>query len=334
MEIQRLLGSDIQMVLDECPALPASDDALEKSLALSMRWAKRSRIAFGEQPGRACFGIVQGGTVARLRQRSAQELQEIGFDGYAVGGLAVGEGEAAMFETLDATVPHLPKDKPRYLMDAVRRVADHRLAVGSARTPLRHPAVGGGVVDRLRADGAGPESLVAGARDASSPASRRPASRPCTPTWRDITPPEQRARAYGLIGAAFSGGFVLGPVLGGVLGEFSPRAPFWVAACLSGVAFLYGLFILPESLPKDRRMAFSWKRANPFGAMKLLSSHHELFGLTFVNFLLMFAHHVFSAVFVLYAGYRYHWTPWQVGLLLSPPSVRWTWWFKACSSAR
>ena len=116
MEIQRLLGSDIQMVLDECPALPASDDALEKSLALSMRWAKRSRIAFGEQPGRACFGIVQGGTVARLRQRSALELQEIGFDGYAVGGLAVGEGQAAMFDTLDATVPHLPKDKPRYLM--------------------------------------------------------------------------------------------------------------------------------------------------------------------------------------------------------------------------
>ncbi len=116
MEIQRLLGSDIQMVLDECPALPASDEALEKSLALSMRWAKRSRIAFGEQQGRACFGIVQGGTVARLRQRSAQELQEIGFDGYAIGGLAVGEGQTAMFETLDATLPHLPQDKPRYLM--------------------------------------------------------------------------------------------------------------------------------------------------------------------------------------------------------------------------
>ena len=116
MEIQGLLGSDIQMVLDECPALPASDEALEKSLALSMRWAKRSRAAFGEQPGRACFGIVQGGTVARLRQRSAQELVAIGFDGYAVGGLAVGEGQAAMFETLDITVPHLPSDKPHYLM--------------------------------------------------------------------------------------------------------------------------------------------------------------------------------------------------------------------------
>jgi MFS transporter, DHA1 family, tetracycline resistance protein len=133
----------------------------------------------------------------------------------------------------------------------------------------------------------------------------------------DITPPEQRARAYGLIGAAFSGGFVLGPILGGLLGEVSPRTPFWAAGALSGVAFLYGLFILPESLPKERRMAFSWSRANPFGAMKLLRSHHELFGLTLVNFLLMFAHYVFAAVFVLYAGYRYGWTAWQVGVLLA-----------------
>src|SRR5215469_3445645 len=114
MEIQRLLGSDIQMVLDECPALPASETAIEKSLALSMRWAKRSKAAFGEQPGRACFGIVQGGTFAQLRRRSAEELIEIGFDGYAVGGLAVGESQSEMFETLDATMPHLPKDRPRY----------------------------------------------------------------------------------------------------------------------------------------------------------------------------------------------------------------------------
>ena len=133
----------------------------------------------------------------------------------------------------------------------------------------------------------------------------------------DITPPEKRARAYGLIGAAFSGGFVAGPLLGGVLGEISPRTPFWVAAALSGVAFLYGLFVLPESLPQDRRMAFSWSRANPFGAMRLLRSHHELFGLSVVNFLLYFAHHVFSAVFVLYAGFRYGWSPWEVGLLLA-----------------
>jgi queuine tRNA-ribosyltransferase len=121
MEIQRLLGSDIQMVFDECPALPATHAAIEKSMALSMRWANRSKAAFGEQTdeertGRACFGIVQGGTFADLRLRSAEALTEIGFDGYAVGGLAVGEPQSAMFETLDATVPHLPSDRPRYLM--------------------------------------------------------------------------------------------------------------------------------------------------------------------------------------------------------------------------
>ena len=116
MEIQRLLGSDIQMVLDECPALPAAREVIEKSLMLSMRWAKRSRASFGEQPGHACFGIVQGGILPDLRRRSAEALREIGFDGYAIGGLAVGEGQAAMFDTLEATVPHLPGDKPRYLM--------------------------------------------------------------------------------------------------------------------------------------------------------------------------------------------------------------------------
>jgi DHA1 family tetracycline resistance protein-like MFS transporter len=133
----------------------------------------------------------------------------------------------------------------------------------------------------------------------------------------DITPPEQRARAYGLIGAAFSGGFVAGPLLGGVLGEISPRAPFWFAAALSGVAFLYGWLILPESLPPEKRMAFAWRRANPFGAMMLLRSHRELFGLTIVNFLMYFAHHVFSAVYVLYAGWRFGWSAWQVGVLLA-----------------
>jgi queuine tRNA-ribosyltransferase len=121
MEIQRLLGSDIQMVFDECPALPATHGTIEKSMALSMRWAKRSKDQFGKQAederrGRACFGIVQGGTFADLRLRSAEALKEIGFDGYAVGGLAVGEPQSAMFETLEATVPHLPADRPRYLM--------------------------------------------------------------------------------------------------------------------------------------------------------------------------------------------------------------------------
>lgn len=137
----------------------------------------------------------------------------------------------------------------------------------------------------------------------------------------DITEPEKRARAYGLIGAAFSGGFVLGPVLGGFLGEFGPRVPFWVAGALSGVAFLYGLFILPESLPLEKRMPFSWRRANPIGAMILLKRHAELAGLAVVNFLLYFAHHVFSAVFVLYAGLRYGWGPWQVGALLAMVGV-------------
>ena len=132
----------------------------------------------------------------------------------------------------------------------------------------------------------------------------------------DITPPEKRARAYGLIGAAFSGGFVLGPFIGGVLGEWGPRVPFWAAAVLTGVAVLYGAFVLPESLPPEKRMAFSWKRANPFGALRLLRSHPELSSLAVVNFLLYFAHHVFSAVFVLYAGHRYGWGPMEVGLLL------------------
>ncbi len=137
----------------------------------------------------------------------------------------------------------------------------------------------------------------------------------------DITEPEKRARAYGLIGAAFSGGFVMGPVLGGFLGEIGPRAPFWAAAALSGLAFLYGMFVLPESLKPENRMAFGWKRANPVGALNLLLRHRELTGLSVVNFLLYFAHHVFSAVFVLYAAFRYDWGPWQVGLLLAGVGV-------------
>ncbi|PWC39394.1 TCR/Tet family MFS transporter [Azospirillum sp. TSO35-2] len=133
----------------------------------------------------------------------------------------------------------------------------------------------------------------------------------------DVTPADQRARAYGLIGAAFSAGFIAGPLLGGVLGELSPRAPFWAAAALSGLAFLYGLFVLPESLAPEHRMAFSWRRANPFGALRLLRSHPELSGLSLVNFLLHFSHQVFPAVFVLYAAHRYGWSAWDVGLLLA-----------------
>jgi queuine tRNA-ribosyltransferase len=116
MEIQALLGSDIQMVLDECTPFPSGEGETEVSMELSMRWAKRSKAAFRTAPGRALFGIVQGGIYADLRRRSAEALREIGFDGYAVGGLAVGEGQARMFDVLDATAPHLPTDRPRYLM--------------------------------------------------------------------------------------------------------------------------------------------------------------------------------------------------------------------------
>jgi queuine tRNA-ribosyltransferase len=116
MEIQKLLGSDIVMCFDECPALPATDEAVAKSMRLSMRWAQRSRDAFGDRPGHALFGIQQGGVNRDLRGESAAALRAIGFDGYAVGGLAVGEGQEAMFSVLDYAPGMLPEDKPRYLM--------------------------------------------------------------------------------------------------------------------------------------------------------------------------------------------------------------------------
>ncbi len=116
MEIQKLLGSDIVMCFDECPALPADRARIEESMRLSMRWAARSREAFGDRPGHALFGIQQGGLEQDLRAESARALTGIGFDGYAVGGLAVGEGQAAMFGVLDYAPGQLPEDKPRYLM--------------------------------------------------------------------------------------------------------------------------------------------------------------------------------------------------------------------------
>ncbi|HBB81997.1 MAG TPA: tRNA guanosine(34) transglycosylase Tgt [Sulfitobacter sp.] len=116
MEIQELLGSDIVMCFDECPALPADRDRIASSMRMSMRWAKRSREAFGDRPGHMLFGIQQGGLEEDFRKESAEALREIGFDGYAVGGLAVGEGQQAMFSTLDFATDMLPEDKPRYLM--------------------------------------------------------------------------------------------------------------------------------------------------------------------------------------------------------------------------
>jgi queuine tRNA-ribosyltransferase len=114
--IQHLLGADITMALDECTPFPAEGAAVEASMELSMRWAERSRAAFTARGGHGIFGIVQGGVHADLRQRSAARLVEIGFDGYAIGGLAIGEGQATTFAMVEASVPALPEDRPRYLM--------------------------------------------------------------------------------------------------------------------------------------------------------------------------------------------------------------------------
>ena len=116
MEIQKLLGSDIVMCFDECPALPAPYEKIAKSMQLSMRWAQRSRDGFGDRPGHALFGIQQGGLEYDLRAESAEILKSIEFEGYAIGGLAVGEGQEAMFEVLDFAPDMLPTGKPRYLM--------------------------------------------------------------------------------------------------------------------------------------------------------------------------------------------------------------------------
>ncbi len=116
MEIQELLGSDISMQLDECVRLPASDEETARAMRLSLRWAERSKRAFGTPKDRAVFGIVQGGASVPLRLESARELTAMGFDGYAIGGLAVGEPQEVMLSTIEATMPALPTDRPRYLM--------------------------------------------------------------------------------------------------------------------------------------------------------------------------------------------------------------------------
>lgn len=137
----------------------------------------------------------------------------------------------------------------------------------------------------------------------------------------DVTAPENRARAFGIFGAAASAGFVIGPAVGGVLGEIDLRVPFWVAAGLSAAAFLYGLFVLPESLPQDRRRPFTWTTAHPVAAMQMLGRSRELTGLSAAVFLLTFSHRLFMTVFVLYAGHRHGLTTLQVGALLAMSSV-------------
>jgi queuine tRNA-ribosyltransferase len=116
MEIQRLLGADIQMQLDECVRLPCSEPEAERAMRLSLRWAARSKAAFGTQPGRAIFAIVQGGAARRLRIESARELVAMDFPGYAIGGLAVGEPQNVMLDLIETIAPHLPEERPRYLM--------------------------------------------------------------------------------------------------------------------------------------------------------------------------------------------------------------------------
>ncbi|MCB5202006.1 tRNA guanosine(34) transglycosylase Tgt [Neorhizobium sp. T786] len=116
IEIQGLLGSDIQMQLDECVALPAEPQEVERAMELSLRWAERCRVAFGEQAGKAMFGIVQGGDVPALRIRSAEGLKQLDLKGYSIGGLAVGEPQDVMLKMLEETLPVLPTEKPRYLM--------------------------------------------------------------------------------------------------------------------------------------------------------------------------------------------------------------------------
>lgn len=133
----------------------------------------------------------------------------------------------------------------------------------------------------------------------------------------DVTKPEDRAKAFGLIGAAFGAGFVLGPAIGGLLAGFGPRTPFWVAAAFSLANAAYGAFVLPESLKKENRSPFDWRKASWLGSVQLLRTSRALKGLAFTNFLGVLAHNVLPTVFVLYAGYRYGWDEKTVGLTLA-----------------
>lgn len=137
----------------------------------------------------------------------------------------------------------------------------------------------------------------------------------------DVTPVEKRAAGFGILGAAFGLGFVLGPAMGGILGAIDPRLPFWVAAGLALANAAYGYFVLPESLPRELRKPFSWSRVNPLGSLRLLRSHKELFGIATVNVFYHLAHHVLPSVFVLYGSYRYGWDARATGLTLAAVGV-------------
>ena len=134
----------------------------------------------------------------------------------------------------------------------------------------------------------------------------------------DVTPPQKRAQAFGMIGMAFGIGFVVAPAIGGFLGEINLRLPFYVAVVMCLANFTYGFFVLPESLPKEKRTPhFDWAHANPFGALKLLRRYPQVLGLVGVLFLMALAHMVYPTTFVLYADYRFHWGPQMVGYTLA-----------------
>jgi len=137
----------------------------------------------------------------------------------------------------------------------------------------------------------------------------------------DVTEPDQRAGRFGLLGMAFGVGFILGPAVGGLLGSIGLRAPFWAAGALSVVGAAYGWFVLPESLPLERRAPFAWRRANPIGSLDLLRGHEALFGLAIVAFLYRVAHDCLPSLFVLYGDYRYGWTARAVGFALAAVGV-------------
>lgn len=137
----------------------------------------------------------------------------------------------------------------------------------------------------------------------------------------DVTPPEKRPAAFGLVGAAWGFGFIVGPALGGILGATDPRLPFWVAGALALVNAAYGLFVLPESLPPERRATFRLERANPIGSLMFLRSHGALLGLAGVSFLYNLGHQVFPAVFVIWAGFLFGWDARDVGLALAVVGV-------------
>jgi len=200
-EIQRLLDATITMAFDECTPFPATEQQVQDSMELSMRWAARSRAAWAPRPGYAQFGIVQGGVHAELRARSADALLAIGFEGYAIGGLAVGEGQAAMFATIEATVPHLRPDQPRYLM-----------GVGTPDDILGAVARGLDMLDCVMPTRAGRTARAYTSRGVLNlrNARHRDADRPLDPACPCVAC-TRHARAY--LHHLFNAGEMLGPML-------------------------------------------------------------------------------------------------------------------------